>query len=121
MPLRDGSGTAAGRAGPDRLELADQDLTGSVMTRVTLSQSRIHVAKMIGMKIEDVNMSSTEIENADLSGMTFRDVTFEGSAVRNANLRGVRIANADLTGMTINGILVSDLLALWETVQDETD
>jgi len=73
-------------------------------------------------------------ENANLSGATFRDVRLAGACFDDVNLSGahfhninlsntrfddvnwshVAITNACLHGMTINGILVTDLLAAYK-------
>jgi hypothetical protein len=35
--------------------------------------------------------------------------------IDHANLRGLTITDADITGMTIDGILLSDLILHWQT------
>jgi len=71
-----------------------------------------------------------EATDADMSGSTFTDVNLSGATIQNANLAQLRISNADLRGvsivesqtdgMTINGILVADLLAAYRAARSET-
>jgi uncharacterized protein YjbI with pentapeptide repeats len=53
---------------------------------------------------DDMNMSGCRARNLNLSGLR----------IDNANLAGASIVNSRLQGMTIDGIEVSDLLALWK-------
>ena len=68
----------------------DVNLTGSTFTDVCLSEARF----------DDVNLCKATFHNINLSDARFDDV----------NLSNVAISNANLDGMTINGVLVTDLL-----------
>jgi len=53
-------------------------------------------------------------KNINLFGATFSDVNLSGASFGNLNLSDTSITNANYTGMTIEGVLVSDLLACYE-------
>lgn len=107
--------TADEKAGKDRLEIDNMFLVGSRRTRVSLKDSFISDAHMIGLRVDDVNASDMVFENVNLSGTSFHDVNMSGAKIDFANLSGLAITNANITDMTIDGIKVSDLIALWDT------
>ena len=102
----------------------DVNLSGSDFDDVNLSRTRFH----------DINLSDIQVSAVQIGGATFkhigsppdkdgkqarqRPVTFEeamlcDSTFHKVNMSNVRIIDCDLTGMTINGILVTDLLKEW--------
>jgi len=103
----------------------DVNLSGSDFDDVNLSRARFH----------NINLSDIQVSAVQIGGATFkhigpppdkagkqsrqRPVTFEeamlcDSTFRKVNMSNVKIIDCDLTGMTINGILVSDLLKEWK-------
>jgi uncharacterized protein YjbI with pentapeptide repeats len=68
-----------------------------------------------------------DVLNCDLSGSSFNDVNLTGAVLDNVNLSGLKINNAcmkkvsitdaALQGMTINGILVTELLAAYNAAK----
>ena len=86
-----------------QIEAVDTDIYGSTFTDVKLS----------GAAFSNVNLSDAIVNDANMSGWS----------IHHANLHGLRISQADLTnssivesltsGMTIDGILVSDLMAAY--------
>jgi uncharacterized protein YjbI with pentapeptide repeats len=76
-----------------------------------------------------LNHCKQQIEaiDADLSGSVFNDVNFAGTSITNVNFTGLRVTDANLTGacfedcrtdgMTINGIALSELLAVYRASQ----
>ena len=101
-------------AGNDRLDIDNMYLCGSKLTRVQLSDSEIRMAKLMRMVFDDVNMTELSIHNANMTDARISNVNMTGAVIEQATLKNLAIRDADLTGMTINGILVSDLLENWE-------
>ena len=90
-----------------------------------------------GLKITDANLSDLEIENAQLGGayihnigmppeghpaynadakhrpLKFENCDLNGSTITDCNLSNVNITDCNLNGMRINGILVVDLLKVY--------
>ena len=64
------------------------------------------------------------VRNSDLAQSSFDDVNIQGSTFTNINLgnasfidvdlNNVSIKESNLTGMTINGVLVSELIRVYE-------
>jgi uncharacterized protein YjbI with pentapeptide repeats len=102
-------------------EFEDLNLAGARFTNINLSKARFH----------DINFSDVHFSVAQLGGTVFTDiglpphieekqerqrpVTFEAatlcdSVFRKVDLSNVRIIDCNLEGMTIDGVLVTDLL-----------
>ena len=103
----------------------DVNLGGAEFDNVNLSKAGFH----------NINLSDASITAAQIGGARFkhigpppdkdgkqarqRPVTFEeamlcDSTFRKVDMSNVKIIDCDLTGMTINGILVTDLLKEWK-------
>jgi uncharacterized protein YjbI with pentapeptide repeats len=65
----------------------------------------------------DVNLGQASFTNVNLSGCRIDDVNLTGAVIRDANLSHVSIDEACVVGMTIRGILVTELLALHDAQQ----
>jgi len=111
----------------ERVSFTDVNMAGTNFTDVN----------MTGTKIIDANLSDLEIENAQLGGawihnigvapeghpfhkpgvvqrpLKFDDCYLGKSTITNCNLTGVAITDCNLDGMTINGILVEELLKVY--------
>jgi hypothetical protein len=87
------------------------DLSGSSFTDVNLS----------GAMLRNVNFSEAEIEDANLSGWTVRNACLAGLRISNADLRDAAIEDSLTTGMTIDGIAVSDLTAAYRALTAKAD
>lgn len=112
--LFDGSNAAPeDEAAPERLEVADRFLDGSTFTRVSLRDVVVADSLLIGARIEDADAEGMTFVNVNLCRATFRDVNLSGATIAKADLSGVAVTDATLDGTTIDGILVSDLLAKW--------
>jgi hypothetical protein len=91
----------------------------------------VHKADISGSVYDDVNTSGCSFTNVNMSGATFDDVNMSGWKVHNVNLAGLKIVNANLAGasitqgrmegMTIDGILVSDLLEAYRACRPAED
>jgi len=106
-------------------EFEDLCMTGTQFTNINLSGSKFH----------DINFSDVLFTAAQIGGTTFkhigpppckddkqdrqRPVTFEegmlcDSLFRRMDMTNVKIVDCDIRGMTIDGILVTDLLNEWK-------
>ena len=125
----------------NKLTLREQDLSDSSFNMVNLEGVRFQQANLghalfedinlAGSRFNDINFSDVVFSRAQLGGTVFRQlglplgsterqrgITFEDadmndSVFRDCNLQNVRIEKCNTTGMTIDGILVSDLLAAY--------
>ena len=62
----------------------------------------------------DVNLRDARFHDVNLAGSSFSDVSLLGAKFSDVDLGNVEIVAANLDGMTINGILVTELLAAHE-------
>jgi uncharacterized protein YjbI with pentapeptide repeats len=79
----------------ERLEVHDADLT----------ESRFLDAKLLNSSFVNVALQCSSFTNINFSDTTFADV----------NLTNVAITDSNLAGMTINGVLASDLIQAYES------
>ncbi len=125
----------------EKLTLRDQDLRASSFEMVNLEGVRFQNANLgrstfqdinlAGATFNDINFSDVVFSMAQLGGTVFkqlglspgsaekqRGITFEDSDMndsifRDCNLQNARIEKCNTTGMTIDGVPVSELLAAY--------
>ncbi len=81
----------------------------AVMERASFKDTNLQSAVF-----DDVNLSEASFTNVNLAQSTIENANLAGVRINNANLSEVEITNANLIGMTINGVLVSDLFEAYE-------
>lgn len=82
-------------------------LTNAKFTDTNLSEAVFYDVSLKKARFNNVNLAEATITNANLSNLSITDVT----------LAHTDIQNADLTGMRINGILVTDLFQAYQLQQ----
>jgi len=113
-------------------EFEDLNMTGTTFTNIRLLRARFHDINLSESRFHNINFSDVQFTGAQIGGTLFkhigpphdkdgkvprqRPVTFEemmlcDSVFRKVDLSGVKIVDCDMTGMTIDGILVSELIA----------
>lgn len=116
------------------IEAKYSHLDGSTFVMLKMSKASFNDVDLRNLKIENANLSDLEIEGAQLGGayihnigmppqghpaydenarqrpLRFEDCELEGSTITNCNLKRVAITHCNTEGMTINGILVDELL-----------
>jgi uncharacterized protein YjbI with pentapeptide repeats len=111
------------------------DLGGSVFTDVNLAGSAFENVNLSKVRMHDINLSDLDLSAAQIGGARFRHiglppdkegkqgrqraVTFEeatlcDSTFRKVDLSNVKIIECDVRGMTIDGVLVTDLIAAYK-------
>ena len=89
------------------LAVTKSDLSGSQFDDVNISGCTFHNVNLAGTTLDDVNCAGWRISNANMSGWRVSDV----------NLAGTVFSGGRYDGMTIDGVAVTDLLALWRAHQ----
>ena len=125
----------------DKLTLREQDLSESSFEMVNLEGVRFQQANLGQAKFEDINLSGATFNDINFSdvvfsraqlggtvfkqlglppgspekqrGIRFEDADMNDSVFKDSNLQSARMEQCNTTGMTIDGILVSDLLAAY--------
>jgi len=111
------------------------NISGSKFHDVNLSRANFDDVNLSKARFHNINLSDMQVSAAQIGGATFkhigpppdkdgkqarqRPVTFEeamlcDSTFRKVDMSNVKIIDCDLTGMTINGILVTSLLKEWK-------
>jgi uncharacterized protein YjbI with pentapeptide repeats len=82
---------------------------------IASSAEAIHASdsNLSGSSFRDVNLSDAEFTNARCHRLQMRDVDLSASLIANGNLGRVRIEDCNVDGMSIDGVLVSDMLAAY--------
>ncbi|SDE32750.1 Uncharacterized protein YjbI, contains pentapeptide repeats [Mucilaginibacter pineti] len=119
------------------LRFEDCNLQGTTITNCNLSNVAITNVNIQDLKIHDADLTGLEISNARLGGayihnigmppkghpaykegaqqrpLRFEDCNLQGTTITDCNLSNVAITDSNTTGMTINGILLADLLSAY--------
>jgi uncharacterized protein YjbI with pentapeptide repeats len=111
-------------------------LTGSRFEDVCLGDTEFDNVSLVRAKFHNINLSDITVTAAQMGGAKFkhvglppdkdgkqerqRPVTFEemmlcDSVFRKVDLSNAKIIDCDLRGMTIDGVLVTDLLAAYRS------
>jgi uncharacterized protein YjbI with pentapeptide repeats len=110
-------------------------IPGSVFRDVNLAESEFENVNMSKARLHDINLSDVSISAANLGGAHFKHlgpapdasgkqerqkaITFEeamlcNSTFKKVDLSNVKIIDCNLQGMTIDGVLVTDLIAAYK-------
>ena len=113
----------------------DVNLGEATFDNVNLSGATFENVNMSRIRVHDVNLSDLELSAANLGGahfkhigpapdmtgkqarqkaVTFEEATLCDSTFRKVDLSNVKLIDCQMDGMTIDGILVSDLLSAYQ-------
>ncbi|MEP6474425.1 MAG: pentapeptide repeat-containing protein [Gemmatimonadota bacterium] len=67
-----------------------------------------------GSRLVDVDLRDSIFENVSLQRASFIDVKLASAVFRNVDLSHASISDARLDGMTINGVLVTELFRVYQ-------
>ncbi len=74
-----------------------------------------------GSRFADVDLSDSVFADVSLRSARFDNVALTGATFRNVCLGNVSIEDANLEGMTIDGVLVSDLFRAYTRSREPGD
>lgn len=69
-------------------------------------------------KFDNVNMEGTSFNNINLKNSTFTDINFQNTKFRNVNMENVELSDCNLSGMTIEGILVLEMIEAYKKLHE---
>lgn len=72
--------------------------------------SKFENTSLVNAHFRDVNLRSAQFIDVNLADASFSDVSLAGTRFHDVNFSHAAITDANLNGMTINGILVTELL-----------
>jgi hypothetical protein len=105
------------------LEFGVRDCNGyCVAFRATGSDTMQRVSKSLvvedcnlaGSSFSDVNLENASFHDVNLRMSRFRDVNLSGASFTDVDLSSASIVDSRLTGLTINGVLVSELIRAYQ-------
>jgi uncharacterized protein YjbI with pentapeptide repeats len=120
---------------PNKMSVKHDNIAGSEFEDLNMAGSQFTNINLSGAKFHDINFSDVNFTAALIGGTTFkhlgpmpdkdgkqarqRPVTFEEGMLCDSlfhfmDMSGVKVIDCNVEGMTINGILVTDLLAEWK-------
>lgn len=108
--------------GPDLQDLtySRANMSRSNFDGVNLAESRFF-AVLSDATFSDTNLARAVFDDVNLGDARFHNINLENASFDNINLSNSRIDNANLQGMTINGILVSELLRVYAEHAEDAD
>ena len=77
-------------------------------------QYRAENSSLAGSEFVDTNLEGSSFHDVNLRRADFSDVALTGAKIQNACLGNVTSVDANYTGMRIEGILVTDLLRVYQ-------
>ena len=78
---------------------------------------RAENANLAMSQFRDVNLSGSLFKDVNLKESCFDDVALTGARFSNVCLANAEVSDANLDGMTIEGILVTELLSVYRSQQ----
>jgi uncharacterized protein YjbI with pentapeptide repeats len=101
------------------LQMNDVSATNVKISDANLSDLEINGAQMGGAYIHSIGMPPEGHmyydPNAEQRPLKFEDCDLQGSTITDCNLSEVAISDCNLSGMTIDGILLEDLLKVYNS------
>lgn len=91
----------------ESLEVVGADLSGSLFDDVAMARA----------KVSNTDLSMLSVRNVNARGAVFEDVDLSGANFRNTRMTDVEVAESCISGMRINGVLVTELLNAYEAAQ----
>jgi uncharacterized protein YjbI with pentapeptide repeats len=117
----------------ERLTFRKKDLSGSEFRSVSLSEAIFDGVDLSGARFFNVCLRDAQIGAVDFGGSRFscmntgedhprkaaefQNIELDNCTLKNCHFRGTRLVECDLTGMTIDGVLVTELLEAYEATR----
>ncbi|MHC4725920.1 MAG: pentapeptide repeat-containing protein [Planctomycetota bacterium] len=115
---------------PEKFNIENKDISGSQFRHLNMSETVFKDIDLSGAKFFNINLRGADIGAVDFGGASFscmntgedrprRPVVFnsielDDCTIQNSFFRNTKIVNCDLTGMTIDGVLVTDMVEAYK-------
>jgi uncharacterized protein YjbI with pentapeptide repeats len=103
------------------LDVTHSVLSGSKFDDVNFSGATFNNVNLAGATLNNINMSGWTVEDANMSGMRIHNANLAGVRIDHVNLAGSIIVSEMIDGMTINGVLVTDLFIAYAAQNPSAD
>ena len=77
-------------------------------------QLLVHNADLTASRFSDAQLENSSFVNVALQRSSFTDVNLAGASFADVDLSDVCITDSNVSGMRINGVLLSDLIRAYE-------
>ena len=120
----------------EKHEVENKDITGSQFRHVNMSGAVFDDVNLSGARFFDVNLRNAEIGAVDFGGASFscmntgecypkqpavfKNLELDDCTFEKCYFRNTKIVNCDLTGMTIDGVLVTDMVKAHEKADSKS-
>jgi len=120
----------------EKYQVENKDIAGSQFRHANMSGAVFEDVDLSGAKFFNVNLQGAEIGAVDFGGASFscmntgedrarepvifNAIEFEDCTIQNSFFWNTKLVNCDLTGMTIDGIPVTDMLEAYERANSES-
>lgn len=81
--------------------------------RMVVANAQIVDTNLSNSTFDNANLASANIHGSNVSNLQVTDCNMSNSVFREVNLSNARIEDAVIAGLTIDGILVSDMMAAY--------
>ena len=120
----------------EQFNVERKDISDSQFRHVNMSGAVFEDVNLSGAKFFNINLRDADIGAVDFGGASFscmntgedrerRPVVFnsielDDCTIRNSFFRNTKIINCDLTGMTIDGVLVTEMVKAYEMANSDS-
>lgn len=118
---------------PEKLIVENKDITGSQFRHLNMSETVFEDIDLSGAKFFNINLRDAQIGAVDFGGasfscmntgedqprhpVVFNSIELDDCTIQNSFFRNTKIVNCDLTGMTIDGLLVTDMVKAYKSAK----
>jgi len=117
----------------EKVRIEKKDISGSEFQQANMSGTVFEDVDLSRSRVFNVNLRNAEIGAVDFGGSSFscmntgegfprkpaafQNLELDGCTLCNCFFRNTSLVNCDLTGMTIDGIIVSDMIKVYKENQ----
>jgi uncharacterized protein YjbI with pentapeptide repeats len=122
---------------PDKQNFNKKDIRGSEFRSVNMSGSVFNSVDLSGSEFFDINLRNAKIGAVDFGGTSFscmntgegfpmkpaefNNVELDNCTMRNCYFRNTKLVACDITGMTIDGVALTDIIKAYKAQNKITD
>jgi uncharacterized protein YjbI with pentapeptide repeats len=120
----------------EKYKVENKNIAGSEFRNINMSGAVFEGIDLSGAKFFNINLRDAEIGAVDFGGasfscmntgedhprkpVVFNSIELDDCTIQNSFFRNTKLVNCDLTGMTINRILVTDMLKAYEAATSKS-
>ena len=120
----------------EKYKVENKDIAGSEFRHLNMSGTVFEDVDLSGAKFFNINLRGANIGAVDFGGasfscmntgedreripVVFRNLELDDCSIEKCCLLNVKITNCDLTGMTIDGVLLTDMINAYKKVNSES-